>query len=157
MPAPIASRSRAFFLEMILDLVIFIICAIICLQVFAQAHTESQRSEAQTQLGIRAQEVAELFKAGYSDADSLAGKLGAQQQDDTLAWYFDNSLQPVDEAHAHFTLSCVIDDSQPVRQAKITLDEGTTQLLEYDVSSYYPAGASLSEIQASAASSQGGG
>ena len=155
MPAYKASSSRAFFLELVLDLVIFLLCTIICLQVFVQAHAESSRSAAQSQLGIQAQQLAELFKAGYTDADSLAAKVmvehGAERNGTTLTWYYDQDLQPVDSRKAYYTLTCAIDDSQTIKVAKITLSEGLLQLLEYDVSSYSLSGAT------SGSTSGGGG
>jgi Tfp pilus assembly protein PilE len=120
-----------------LDLAIFAICAVICLQVFTQAHIESSRSAAQSQLGIEAQRVAELFKMEGNDAEALASKLNADRSGNTLSWYYDHDLQAVGTADkAHYTLTCVIDDSRAVKVAKITLMEGSTLLLEYDVSSY---------------------
>jgi Tfp pilus assembly protein PilE len=135
-----AGTTRALFLELVLDLVIFAICATICLQVFGEAHLESVRSAALSRLGIEAQEIAESFKAGSGDKESLAARPGAQREDDTVSWYFDQDLDPVASERAYFTLSCTIDDSQPVEQAQITLREGAVELLAYDVCSYRPAG-----------------
>jgi Tfp pilus assembly protein PilE len=141
MSARKATTTRALFLELVLDLVIFAICAVICLQVFASAHLESSRSAALSRLGIEAQEIAELFKAGSDDAsaDALAVKPFAQQDGDTIAWHYRQDLSPATDDDAYFTLACTVDDSQPVAQARITLTEGSTQLFVYDVSSYRPA------------------
>ena len=134
------SSSRAFFLELVLALVIFVVCAVICLQVFSQANAESARSAAQSQLGIEAQRLGELFKAGYDDSESLVAKVGGERDGDTLRWYYDKDLQVVAKNDAYYTLTCAIDGSGVVKVAKITLNEGPTQLLEYDVSSYSPSG-----------------
>ena len=150
--------SRAFFLELVLDLVVFVFCAVICLQVFAQAHVESSRSAALSQLGIKAERCAELFKAGYSDAASLAVKLngehdgesgesgesGERGESGTISWYYDRDLQTVGSSEAFYTLTCAIDGSRAVKVARITVTEGPEgseeqlQLLEYVVSSYHP-------------------
>ena len=137
-----ASGSRALFLELVLDLAIFVICAIICLQVFAQAHVESSRSAAQSVLGIEALRVAELFKADYQDSESFAMRLNASCEDDTLTWYYDLALEAVSVDEAHYVLTCVIDDSRPVRVATIMLREGEALLFEYDVSCYAGGGGS---------------
>ncbi|MDR2106384.1 MAG: hypothetical protein LBP24_03145 [Coriobacteriales bacterium] len=135
-----ATTTRALFLELVLDLVIFAVCAIICLHVFAEAHRESTRSAALSQLGVEAQEVAELFKAGADDTEALAALPSAQQEGGTVRWYYSQTLSPVSSEDAYFTLSCTIDDSQPVKQALIALDEGSTQLFAYDVRSYHGVG-----------------
>jgi len=131
-----ATSSRSFFLELVLDILIFTICALICLQVFAQAHLESSRSAAQSQLGIEAVRVAELFKAGNTDTNSLAVLLEAERDGNTLSWYYSKDLDAVTKGEAFYTLTCVIDDSQVVKLAKITLSEGPLQLLEFEVSTY---------------------
>jgi uncharacterized membrane protein YgcG len=135
-----ATTTRAFFLELVLDLVIFATCAIICLLVFAEARTESVRSAALSQLGVEAQEVAELFRLGSGDttaiATSIAALPNAQQDGDIITWYYDRELSPTTDDKAYFVLACAIDESQPVRQAHITLDEGETRLFTYDVSSW---------------------
>jgi Tfp pilus assembly protein PilE len=132
-----ATTTRALFLELVLDLVIFAVCAVICLQVFATAHLESARSAALSRLSIEAQEIAELFKSGETDAASLAAVLPqAHQEGDTVRWYYDQDLLATSDEDASFILTCAVDGSQPVGRAQITLDEGSTRLLSYDVRSY---------------------
>ncbi|MDR1184670.1 MAG: hypothetical protein LBK67_07735 [Coriobacteriales bacterium] len=135
-----ATTTRAFFLELILDFVIFAICAIICLLVFAEARTESVRSAALSQLGVEAQEVAELFRLESGNTTSITTSIAAlpnaQQDGDTITWYYDRELSLTTEDEAYFVLACVIDESQPVRRAHITLDEGEMRLFTYDVSSW---------------------
>jgi Tfp pilus assembly protein PilE len=135
-----ATTTRALFLELVLDLVIFAVCAAICLQVFAEARLESVRSAALSQLGIEAQEVAELFKSGADGEASLASLRNAERDGETITWYYNQELLPVASEDASFVLTCAIDDSQRVRQARITLSENSTQLFAYDVSSYRSAG-----------------
>jgi hypothetical protein len=141
------TTTRAFFLELVLDLVIFAICAIICLMVFAEARTESVRSAALSQLGAEAQEVAELFRLGSGDTASIAALPNARQEGDTITWYYDRELSPTTDDKAYFVLACVVDKTSVVRQARITLNEESTQLFAYDVSDYFFGGDS----------SQGGG
>jgi Tfp pilus assembly protein PilE len=136
MSARKASTSRALFLELVLDLVIFAVCAVICLQVFAGARLESARSAALSQLGTEAQEIAEMFKSGADSAALVTVLPDATREKGTITWYFDQNLSSVPDDQAHFILTCVIDESRPLRQAKIVLAEGSQQLFEYNVSSY---------------------
>ena len=152
------SSSRAFFLELVLDLVIFVICAVICLQVFAQAHIESSRSAAQSQLGIEAQLLAENFKAGYQDTDSLAARMGELHgvdpqvwtdegsmvilksliDNDYVGWFYDRDLQLTNAEEATYCLCCSFYDTRSIRYAVIMLydREDDSLLLSYPVGSY---------------------
>jgi len=130
------TSSRSFFLELVLDILVFTVCALICLQVFAQAHIESSRSAAQSQLGIEAERIAEYFKAGNSDTKSLAALLDGDRDGDTLSWYYNRDLEPVGSDEAFYVLACRIDASHAVKVARITLMEGTQKLMEFEVSSY---------------------
>jgi Tfp pilus assembly protein PilE len=133
-----ATTTRALFLELVLDLVIFAVCAVICLQVFAEAHLESTRSAALSQLGIEAQGIAELFKSGEGGIDDLAALYpDGQREGDTVRWYYDQDLSPATGEDASFVLTCTVDGSQPVGKAQIMLEEGATQLFSYDVRSYH--------------------
>ena len=130
------TSSRSFFLELVLDILVFTVCALICLQVFAQAHIESSRSAAQSQLGIEAERIAEYFKASNGDTGSLASLLDGERDGDTLTWYYNRDLEPVTSDEAFYILTCKIDGSHAVKLARITLTEGTTKLMEFEVSSY---------------------
>ncbi|MDR2714121.1 MAG: hypothetical protein LBB42_01135 [Coriobacteriales bacterium] len=68
-------RSRAFFLELALNIVIFTFCALITMQVFIEARTLSQQSSALSHLSLEAQTTAELFKTTGGDVDALLASL----------------------------------------------------------------------------------
>jgi hypothetical protein len=138
MSARKTTTTRAFFLELVLDFVIFAICAAICLMIFAEARSESVRSAALSQLGLEAQEIAELFRSGTDDAEQIAALPDAQRDGDAVVWYYNRELLSTTGDRAYFTLTCAIDETQLVKQARITLSEGETQLLEYTVSAYLP-------------------
>jgi Tfp pilus assembly protein PilE len=140
MSARKATTTRALFLELVLVLVIFAVCAVICLQVFASAHLESARSAALSRLSIEAQELAEVFKSGADETTLLAALPAARQEGDVIICAYDQNLSPVSGGQGYFTLTCVIDDSQPVKKARIVLAEGSTELFVYDVRSYRPGG-----------------
>jgi Tfp pilus assembly protein PilE len=137
-----ARTTRAFFLELVLDLVIFGICAVISLMVFAEARTESLRSAALSQLGLEAQKIAEQFRSGNEGTAALAALPNAQKEGDSVIWYYDRDLTPTTDSEAYFTLTCAIDETASLRKAFITLDEGTMQLLSYEVSDYIPSATS---------------
>jgi Tfp pilus assembly protein PilE len=136
MSARKATTTRALFLELVLVLVIFAICAVICLQVFASARLESARSAALSRLSIEAQEIAEVFKSGADEDALLAALPAARQEGGVIVCAYDRDLLLVSSDQAYFTLTCVIDNSQPVKKARIVLTEGSTELFVYDVSSY---------------------
>lgn len=137
-----ASTSRAIFLELVLDLLIFAVCAVICLQVFAYAYGESVRSTAISELGIEAEQIAEQFKAGDGKLSAIdaASYPNSRQEGSTFFLYYDQKLNAASSDNAYFILSCAIDSSQPLKQAKIVLVETagdtSTQLFEFNVSSY---------------------
>jgi hypothetical protein len=131
-----ATTTRALFLELVLDLALFALCASICLQVFAQAHLESVRSAALSQLGVEAQYLAETFRSGDGSLDVLAALPDAQREGETLIWRYDQALVPTSDGQARFTLSCTLDASRLPAQAQIRLYDGAEQLLAYDVSNY---------------------
>ncbi|MDR0501170.1 MAG: hypothetical protein LBG97_08045 [Coriobacteriales bacterium] len=79
----IASRSRAFFLELLLCLAIFAICAAIALQVFAEAHLVSERSSALSHLNIEVQSAAEKFKL-FGDSQSFNEAIGTSRDDNNM-------------------------------------------------------------------------
>ncbi|MDR1714162.1 MAG: hypothetical protein LBR39_08455 [Coriobacteriales bacterium] len=88
-----ASKSRALFLELVLNLLVFAICAVVCIQVFSTAKVASEQSAAYSALSAEAQSQISAFKAnteGYSPQ--------------TL--YFDQEFAPVSEAAAVYTLRC---------------------------------------------------
>jgi Tfp pilus assembly protein PilE len=146
-----SSSSRAFFLELVLNLVIFAFCAAVCLQVFAQAKLASDRSAALSHLSIEAQTVAENFKAANGDLAKLADALGATEVDGQALWlYYDADFErvtnPDDAAH---TLLCSIEGSTRVKVAHIeiyssidtdpdTHDQGA--LFSLEVKKYVPQG-----------------
>jgi Tfp pilus assembly protein PilE len=73
-------RSRAFFLELLLNMFIFAVCAVVVLQVFAESQLTTSRSAATAQLSLDAEALAENFKAS-------GGEPGAQ------TYYYDSNLE----------------------------------------------------------------
>ena len=158
-----ASTSRAIFLELVLDLLIFAVCAVICLQVFAHAYRESVRSTAISELGVEAQQIAEQFKAGNGQLSAIEAATypNSYQDGDRVFLYYDQELNAAGADDAHFILSCEIDSSQPLKQAKIVLTEviggSSSQLFAFDVSSYQLASGTGAGTGVGAEASSGAG
>jgi Tfp pilus assembly protein PilE len=144
------SSSRAFFLEIVLNLVIFALCAAVCLQVFAQAKITSDRSEALSHMSIEAQTVAENFKVLNGDAARLSSALGATREGNTLWLYYDADFKQVSSAsEASHTLIVNIETVGSIKVAHIeafsSVDkdpdtQGQGPLLTLDVKRYVAAG-----------------
>jgi Tfp pilus assembly protein PilE len=136
MTRPATPLSRAFFLELILVFVIFAVCAVVCLQVFAAASSESKRSVAVSEIGIRSQQIAENFKVQGGEISKLAADTGATRDGTTFLWYFDKNSNATDSKGAHFVLTCDVGDSGVLKVATMTLTEGSNELFSYEVSKY---------------------
>ena len=156
MAAP-TSRSRAFFLELILDIVAFTICAIISVQVFIEARSESDQSSALSHLSIEAQIVAETFKASDGDVDKMLSSLDkafnttfqdpaagpdVTSQDPATAFvivrYYDSSFTPVaNGADSRYLLRCMVSTlPSGIKVADITVFSNDVEIYSLEVSSY---------------------
>jgi hypothetical protein len=142
-------KSRALFLELILDVVIFAICALVCLQVFASAKTSGSQSAAYSSLGIEAQSLAEDFSACKGDATLLARNFNADLEGNTITLYYDKDLNRVQkDDNVVFFLRCEVDASAPVKEAHISLTQGSKQLFSFTVCAYEPLDRSSAQAQA---------
>ncbi|MDR3307730.1 MAG: hypothetical protein LBS58_02370 [Coriobacteriales bacterium] len=135
-PAP----SRAFFLELVLNLVIFSLCAAVCLQLFVSAKLASDESAALSNLAIEAQVVAEAFKSLDGDIDAVALSLDAQRDGDALLLYYDEEFKPVDAASAPYLIRCDIDTGTVLRTAAITVYQGPKELFSLEAKRYVAQG-----------------
>jgi hypothetical protein len=140
MAARKGSGSRAFFLELVLDLVVFALCATVCLQVFASAKSDSDLSAATSHLSIEAQVIAEEFKAVNGDLDALRALVPeAEIVDSTLNLYYDKDLNSTTAPEAVYLLSCEGDDASALRQAVISAYQGDLELFTITAARYLPA------------------
>jgi type II secretory pathway pseudopilin PulG len=123
-------RTRALFLELILDVAIFIICGAVCLQLFATAAAQSEQAGAVSNLGAVAQNAAEQFKAnGGNAAQAAAAALPTQAVNDpeqaTTTACYDTSYHPVvngDQAAYRLVCAQVQGSTSGVAYALITID-----------------------------------
>ena len=103
-------RTRAFLLEMLLNMLIFALCAVVALQIFVQGKIATNESEALTILTLDAETLAETFKVSEGDLGSLTlsgldgefeGKLTA---DGTLIFYYNTEMRHTTAEEAQYTL-----------------------------------------------------
>ena len=103
-------RTRAFLLEMLLNMLIFALCAVVALQIFVQGKIATNESEALTVLTLDAETLAETFKVSEGDLSTLTlasldgetkGKLTAEG---TLVFYYNHELRQTNADGAQYTL-----------------------------------------------------
>jgi hypothetical protein len=137
MTAKNTSHSRAFFLELVINLVLFSLCAAICLQVFAQAFVRSGESGALAQASLLAQSAAETFKSADGDPQRTAALLGAEITDGGLTLYYDGEWAPAENAEdAVFRLSCAFTSSGPLHTARIAAFKGEDEIYAISAKKY---------------------
>jgi hypothetical protein len=115
-----SSRSRAFFLELVINLLLFTLCAAVCLQVFSRAFVRSDESRVLAQATLRVQSVAEAFKSGAGDAASLAALVGGSVTEGGVALYYDADWAPAGEGEAVYRLDCRLAAAGPMKSAQIS-------------------------------------
>jgi len=103
------SKSAVFLFELMIIILVFTLASAICTQIFASAFTMSKESRDLTMSSINAQTVAERFKAGSPDAQTL---------------YFDRDWKATDAANAYFTVALEEQaDSPAMRDAWVNVYE----------------------------------
>jgi ABC-type lipoprotein release transport system permease subunit len=144
------SRSRAFMLELILDIVVFALCAVISLQVFIEARMVSAHSAALSHMSIEAQVIAETVKACDGKADAVVASLAVpdinleektDQGTSRFALYYDKDFLRSSDSSLRYVLVCTIDTSRPVVVAHIEAYDKEDLLLNFDVKDYVPSAA----------------
>ena len=84
------SKSAVFLFELMIVILVFVLAAAICTQVFAVSYLTSKESRALTMSSIKAQMVAERFKADSPEAGTL---------------YFDLNWDATDAENAEYTVA----------------------------------------------------
>ncbi|MDR2035613.1 MAG: hypothetical protein LBP91_02930 [Coriobacteriales bacterium] len=140
-------RSRAFFLEMLLNLLIFSLCAVVALQVYVQAKLVTDESNAITQLTSSAKDLAGHYKVSNGDLSTLLqtahpGELGELSPDGVVTYYYDESFAPTvaDNARYELVLTPLSDSGDEVRFIVITALAHGDQLFSFEVCNYQPQG-----------------
>ena len=89
------SKSGLFLMELIIAICFFAIASAICVQLFARAHTLSQRSKGIQMAVMNAQSVAEGFRGLEGDIDALASFWRASASDGSFVVWFDDEWATV--------------------------------------------------------------
>ena len=102
-------RSRAFFLELLLNMLVFALCAVIALQVFAEAKMTTDRSAALSTLTIEAKDLAGHYKVTNGDVSELVsgavrGSFGELNSSGVLTYYYDRSFELTEASNAYYWL-----------------------------------------------------
>lgn len=133
-------RSRAFILELLLNMLIFALCAVVALQVFVEGKLTSDESAALTKLTLEAQTIAEEFKASDSEFEVVAQahEYGVQNPDGSTSYYYDSNLEPSGTETASYRLIVMQASAQddPVKRIEIAGYDGDRELLNFEVTRY---------------------
>jgi type II secretory pathway pseudopilin PulG len=131
-------QSRAFFFEMLLNMIIFALCATVALQVFVESKLTIDKSESLNQLTLRAESLAEAYKSTNGEITDLAKTLGIKPDGQPVVEYYDLELNPSSESDAKYSLVCKINKQQPLSIGTITAYESETELFTFEVKNYQP-------------------
>ncbi len=139
-------RSRAFFLELLLNMLIFALCAVVVVQVYAEGKLATDESAALTTLTLEAETLAETYKTTHGDLGVLAQSMsereipGEYSDKDTLAYYYDNDLKPsgAEDARYSLILTPSTGASDLVHVIVIAAYDGEDQLFSIEVAQYLP-------------------
>lgn len=139
-------RSRAFLLELLLNIIIFAVCALVALHVFVEGRRSIEESAALTQITLDAQSLAESYKVSTGEPLTLEleGARGVLGKDGSLTYYYNSALEysGADEARYTLLLTTVEGVSSLVDVIEIAgYDTNTDEmLLTFKVTRYQPQG-----------------
>ncbi|MDR0425203.1 MAG: hypothetical protein LBH39_07145 [Clostridiales Family XIII bacterium] len=131
-----SSHSRAFFLELVINLVLFMLCAAVCLQVFARAFAKSDESSVLAQATLRAQSIAEAFKASGGDLGFVMDTVGGEATAEGLVLYYDDGWALTSAESAVYTVDCRVDLGSAPASAEITASKGGERIFGITAKKY---------------------
>lgn len=118
------SKSRLFFIEILIIIVFFSICAGVCMNLFAKAKLISAESSDLTKGVLEAQTAAEAIKA-KGNSPELEELLGAFWEDDALKVYYDGEWNKVSPEEAPvYEMAIYFTQEQGLLTAKIQVLKG---------------------------------
>ena len=133
-------RSRAFFLELLLNMLIFALCAAVTLQVYAQAKLIIDESAALGTLTLEARNLAGYYKVTNGDVTELIGVLDGfgEQEGNSVVYYYNSAFQLSTAEGAYYCLvaSPVQDSNQLVSTIEIRAF-AIKELFDYDQARLY--------------------
>jgi len=140
-------RSRAFFLELLLNMLIFALCAVIALQVFVEGKLVTDGSAALSGLTMEAKNLAGYYKVSSGDLSDLVS-YGASEgslnrsSEGVLTYYYDANIQLTDASNAHYLLTLTPASStqssiKSIEISAIKLNKGVEEhLFSFEVVNY---------------------
>ena len=121
-------HSRAFFLEIVMNLLLFTVCAAICLQLFVAAYTNNADSRMLAEACLKAQTLAELFKLESGQKESIAQRSGGVASGDEILVFYDKDWNPASESESLYKLSCDINQAVGIIKADIQVLNGEKEI-----------------------------
>ena len=100
-----SSKAKLFLIELIIIILFFSLAAAVCMQIFAGAHTLSQKSEDLTEGIMIAQQVSEEFHSGM-------------HRESEVVAYFDEDWQPIAMQSENY-VSISVSKNEGINQANI--------------------------------------
>ena len=100
------SKSGLFLMELIIAICFFAVSSAICVQLFAHAHTLSQRSKGIQMAVLNAQSVAAGFRGLEGDVDALANLWQVSANNGNFVAWFDDDWASVTH-NARFRMAVV--------------------------------------------------
>ena len=104
------SKSGLFLMELIIAICFFAVSSAICVQLFAHAHTLSQRSKGIQMAVLNAQSVGEGFRGLDGNVEALAGLWQVSANDGSFVAWFDDDWANVPYS-ARFRMAVNVDVS----------------------------------------------
>ena len=127
------SKSGLFLMELIIAICFFAISSAICIQLFAAAHTLSQRSKGIQMAVINAQSVAEGFRVFGSDMETLASFWNASPTGNSFVAWFNRDWENVAYSE-RFSMTVRADKSVVPARLSITVTDTVLEHELYSVS-----------------------
>ena len=127
------TKSRLFFLELLVNILFFCVCASICVMVFSRAYTVNAESSLLSDAVQSTQKVAESYKAAHGDLAEVEEILA---EGDAIVHRFDPQLTYMedDSAKMRIELQCDFrDEYLAVATVSAVRLEDTTVLYELSV------------------------
>ena len=123
-----AYHSRAFFLELVMNLFLFVICAAICLQLFVMAYVRSTDSRILSEASIRMQTLAEIFKYERGDEALTARRIGGVATGNEILVFYDKDWNLTSKSNAQYRLICAIRQNEGLKEAEIIALNGDNEI-----------------------------
>ena len=123
-----AFHSRAFFIEIVMNLLLFTVCAAICLQLFAMAYTRNADSRILAEASLKAQTLAEVFKLESGQKESVARRSGGGISGNEIQIFYDKDWNSASESEALYRLSCDINQNPDIVTADIRVFKGEKEI-----------------------------